>query len=317
MCRPNERTHKHHITPRYMGGTDEPENLVEVTVTQHAMFHFCNYQLWGNEEDRIAWRGLSGQITFDEAALEAQSLGAKKGGKIGGNKTKENKTGIFGLSPEEKNEARKKAGNKTKENKTGIFGLSLEEMSKNGKIGGKKGGNKTKENKTGIFSLSPEEKSENSKKGGKIGGNKTKENKTGIFGLSPEEKSENSKKAGNKTKENKTGIFGRSLKKHSEDSKKAGKTTSSQKWRCTETGYISHASGLTSYQNKRGIDTSNRIKVDGPRGWKITFEDGKVVVTHKTLKEWAKENGYSYDCLRDVRRGKTKNHRGIIKVICL
>jgi hypothetical protein len=38
MCRPNERTHKHHIIPKYMGGPDTPENLVEVTVTQHAMF---------------------------------------------------------------------------------------------------------------------------------------------------------------------------------------------------------------------------------------------------------------------------------------
>jgi hypothetical protein len=46
MCRKDERTHKHHIIPRYMGGPDTPENLVEVTVTQHAMFHFCNYQLW-------------------------------------------------------------------------------------------------------------------------------------------------------------------------------------------------------------------------------------------------------------------------------
>jgi hypothetical protein len=55
MCRENERTHKHHIIPRYMGGTDAVENLVEITVTQHAMYHFCNYQLWGNEEDKIAW----------------------------------------------------------------------------------------------------------------------------------------------------------------------------------------------------------------------------------------------------------------------
>jgi hypothetical protein len=80
MCRKNERTHRHHIIPRYMGGTDAAENLVEVTVTQHAMYHFCNHQLWGNEEDKIAWRVLGGQITFDEAKLEAVKLGSKKGG---------------------------------------------------------------------------------------------------------------------------------------------------------------------------------------------------------------------------------------------
>lgn len=82
MCRKNERTHKHHIIPRYMGGTDSNENLVEITVTQHAMYHFCNYQLWGNEEDNIAWRMLGKQITLDEAKLEAIKLGSKKAGEI-------------------------------------------------------------------------------------------------------------------------------------------------------------------------------------------------------------------------------------------
>ena len=65
-----------------MGGTDISENLVEVTVTQHAMFHFCNFQLWGNEEDKIAWRMLGKQITLDEAKIEASRLGSKKGAEI-------------------------------------------------------------------------------------------------------------------------------------------------------------------------------------------------------------------------------------------
>ena len=263
MCRPNDRTHKHHIIPRYMGGTDEPENLVEVTVTQHAMFHFCNYQLWGNEEDKIAWRALSGQITFDEAALEAMSLGGKKGGKIAGNKAKENKTGICGLSPEELSEAGKKGG----------------------PIGGKKGGNKNKENKTGICGMTSEEKSGAGRKGGKIGGNKTKENKTGIFARSPEKMREVSKR------------------------------NNAQKWQCTETGYVSNSGGLTCYQNKRRIDTSKRIKVDGPRGWEITFEDGRVIVITIPLKTWAEEKGYNYSCLRNVRIGRIKNHKSIIKIV--
>jgi hypothetical protein len=230
-----------------MGGANDPENIVEVTITQHAMFHFCNYQLWGNGEDRLAWRGLSRQITSDEAALEAMVLGGKKGGKIAGNKAKKNKTGICGRSPEK--------------------------MSEDGKKGGKKGG--------------------------KIAGNKHKENKTGIFGRSPEKMSEDGRKAGE--------IGGL----------KGGKTTSSQKWQCTETGYVSTAGGLTFYQNKRGIDTSNRIKVDGPRSWEITFKDGRVIVTTQALKDWAKENEYSYQCFLKVREGKVNNHKGIVKVVCL
>jgi general stress protein YciG len=287
MCRPNERTHKHHIIPRYMGGVDTPENIVEVTVTQHAMFHFCNYQLWSNQEDIIAWRALSGLITADEVALEAQSLGAKKGG----NKCKENKTGVFGLSPEERIENSRKAGNKTKENKTGIFGLSTEELSKAGKKGGKIAGNKCKENKTGVCGQSLEKMRENGRKGGKISGNKSKENKTGVYGLPPE--------------------------KLSEAGKKGGKTLSSQKWQCTETGYVSTAGGLSSYQKARGIDTSKRIKLDGPRSWEITFEDGRVVVITISLKTWTEENGYSYRYILKVRAGKSPNYRGIIKVVPL
>ena len=92
MCRTTERTHKHHIIPRYMGGTDAVENLVEVTVTQHAMYHFCNYQLWGNEEDKIAWRTLSGQMTLSEAQYAAIKLGAKKTGQVMKNKMKDKET---------------------------------------------------------------------------------------------------------------------------------------------------------------------------------------------------------------------------------
>jgi hypothetical protein len=79
MCRGDEITHRHHIIPRYMGGTDIAENLVEVSITQHAIFHYCNYQLWKNEEDKIAWKMLGGQITAGEAYLEARKLGGKRG----------------------------------------------------------------------------------------------------------------------------------------------------------------------------------------------------------------------------------------------
>ena len=78
-CYKSDFTHKHHIIPRYMGGPDTPENLVEVTVTQHAMFHFCNYQLWGNVEDFVAWRGLSGQISEEEFLKEKFKLFGQEG----------------------------------------------------------------------------------------------------------------------------------------------------------------------------------------------------------------------------------------------
>lgn len=38
-CHKSDLTHKHHIIPKYMGGSNSKDNLVEVTVIQHAMFH--------------------------------------------------------------------------------------------------------------------------------------------------------------------------------------------------------------------------------------------------------------------------------------
>lgn len=73
-CENSPLMHKHHIIPCYMGGTNDPTNLVEVTVTQHAMFHYCNYQLWGNEQDKIAYRGLSGSIGKEEVLMELMAL---------------------------------------------------------------------------------------------------------------------------------------------------------------------------------------------------------------------------------------------------
>lgn len=83
-----------------MGGTDEPENLVTVTVTQHAMFHFCNFQLWGNVEDYVAYRGLSGQIS--EAEFLAEKF--KIFGILGAQKSKE----LWENNPELKKEADRK-----------------------------------------------------------------------------------------------------------------------------------------------------------------------------------------------------------------
>ncbi len=228
-----------------MGGLDTPENLVEVTVTQHAMFHFCNYQLWGNGEDFIAWRCLSGQITIDEANLEAQLLGAKKGGRI----NKENGTGIHALTSKQRIEAGKKGAQKCKEIRAGIFGMSSEELSE----AARKAGQKHKENKTGIFGMTLEQKIE----AGKKGAQKIKESGSGIFGMSSEELSEAGKRGLKTQKENNIGIFGMTL----EQRRKNAKKINSQKWQCTVTGYVTNAGALTGYQKKRGIDTSNRIRI--------------------------------------------------------
>lgn len=63
--------HVHHKIPRHAGGTDDPENLVELTVEDHAIAHKVLYWFWKREEDRLAWLVLSGQISTQEARLAA------------------------------------------------------------------------------------------------------------------------------------------------------------------------------------------------------------------------------------------------------
>lgn len=62
--------HKHHIIPKHMGGTDDPSNLIEVTIEQHAELHKQLYEQFGNWEDELAWKGLSKMIEKQEIISE-------------------------------------------------------------------------------------------------------------------------------------------------------------------------------------------------------------------------------------------------------
>jgi hypothetical protein len=43
--------HIHHITPRHAGGTDDPSNLIELTVEQHAEAHRILFEQYGRWQD--------------------------------------------------------------------------------------------------------------------------------------------------------------------------------------------------------------------------------------------------------------------------
>jgi hypothetical protein len=54
-----------------MGGTDDPSNLIELTTEEHAEAHRLLWEEHGSIYDKIAWRCLSGQISNEEANIEA------------------------------------------------------------------------------------------------------------------------------------------------------------------------------------------------------------------------------------------------------
>lgn len=74
--------HKHHLLPKHLGGTDDKNNLVEVSPTQHAMFHYCNWQLWKSDGDYIAWRALAGYSTKEEIIKQVLHMSGKRAGEI-------------------------------------------------------------------------------------------------------------------------------------------------------------------------------------------------------------------------------------------
>ena len=71
--------HKHRIKPGYEGGEYKEGNVVVLSVTQHAMWHFAEWQRKGNWEDKLAWQGLVGIIGKDEVIHTLLSEAGKRG----------------------------------------------------------------------------------------------------------------------------------------------------------------------------------------------------------------------------------------------
>ena len=69
--------HKHHIIPKHMGGTNEPNNLVELSIEDHAEAHRKLYEEHGRVQDKVAWLGLSGIMPYAEIIYTLQSEGMR------------------------------------------------------------------------------------------------------------------------------------------------------------------------------------------------------------------------------------------------
>ena len=98
-------THLHHIIPRHAGGTDDPSNLVELTIEDHAIAHEVRYRIYGDDRDRVAALMIRGQIPYYDAFIEMVSRPkSERHKKKIGNAVRGEKNGMWGrtLTDEQK-----------------------------------------------------------------------------------------------------------------------------------------------------------------------------------------------------------------------
>jgi hypothetical protein len=75
--------HRHHIIPKHMGGSDDEDNIVLLTLEEHIQAHLDLYQKYGKLEDLGAYYLLKGNDA-------GHSICAKLGGLKSGKMNKEN-----------------------------------------------------------------------------------------------------------------------------------------------------------------------------------------------------------------------------------
>lgn len=170
-----EIKHKHHIIPKHMGGTDSPENLIELTVAEHAAAHLRLYEEHGKKEDLCAYYMLSGKNQSPEFVKLRGQIGAQ----ASLNARIKNGTAhlpFFGadLSNERKHEICSKGG-KIQGPKNADSG-HIQKIQKMGDVvaAGKKGGAATIARGKGAFA-DPVERLKSASKGGKTQGKRNAE----------------------------------------------------------------------------------------------------------------------------------------------
>ena len=60
-----------------MGGSDDPSNLIELTVEGHAEAHRKLFEEHGHWQDELAWKGLAGMIDHQEVIKQKLIMAGK------------------------------------------------------------------------------------------------------------------------------------------------------------------------------------------------------------------------------------------------
>lgn len=60
---PGSNLHRHHITPRHVGGEDGPENLTYLTIREHIIAHFLLWKIYRRPNDLRSMKLLGAKLT--------------------------------------------------------------------------------------------------------------------------------------------------------------------------------------------------------------------------------------------------------------
>jgi len=76
----NIYTERHHIVPRYLGGGNEKENLIRLSLKDHTLAHYVLWRWKGNLQDKVAYLMKGGQT--EKGNIERVRLAAEASRKI-------------------------------------------------------------------------------------------------------------------------------------------------------------------------------------------------------------------------------------------
>ena len=146
------------------------------------------------------------------------------------------------MTPEQRSESmRKRAANMTPEQRSEIARKSNASMTLE---------QRSEKSRKAQALRTPEQRSESGRKG--------------RANMTPEQRSESVRKGrANMTPEQRSEIARKTAANmNPEQRSEAGRKLASQRWQCTQTGFITNAGSLSNYQRARGIDTSKRVRLD-------------------------------------------------------
>lgn len=182
-------------------------------------------------------------------------------------------------------------------------------------------GKRNYELKLGIHGLTKEQRVENARKAGK----RNYELKIGIYARTPEQMTEHGKKSAEVHKKNGTGCFDPNRELVKMGGAAAGRKNvesghlqqiSELKYICLETGFISNANGLLTFQKKNGIDTSKRrlltpeeYREKTRREFTVVSPTGEVF-TGDDIDQFCREHKLIKNSFVKLLDGKSGSHNG-------